>query len=153
MRILNNWKTPNIKTSWQSSTLPLDQNLHLERLIKQYKVQSIQVVNFDRWNCYACGQAPWDLTLLAYTDWISLKQIATDIDRQHSELVFTAVNKYMLLPDPDHTVDSDYDIAIQQVLTRCLRNYKIIDYQYHHNERGNVGNFVVPDNRFLCKKI
>ena len=153
MRILNNWKTPNTKTSWQLSTLPLDQNLHLEQLIKQYKVQSIHVVDFDRWNGYTSGQAPWDLTLLAYTNWINLKQIAANIDQQHSELVFAAVNKYMLLPEPDSTVDSDYDIAIQQVLTRCLRNYKIVDYQYHYKERGDVGNFVVPNNQFLCKKI
>jgi hypothetical protein len=153
MRILNKWKTPNTKTSWQLSTLPLDQNLNLEQLIEQYNVQSIQVINFDRWKCYARGQAPWDLTLLAYTNWINLKQIAADVDQQHSELVFVAVNKYLLFSEPDSTVDSDYDIAIQQVLTRCLLNYKIVDYQYHYNERGDVGNFVVPDNQFLCKKI
>jgi len=153
MQVLNNWKTPNTKTTWSLSKFPLDQNLQLDQLIKKHKVQTITAINFDRWNRYACGQAPWDLALLAYTDWVNLKQIASDIDQQSSKLVFAAINKYMLLPDPDSTVDSNYDIAIQQVLTRCLHNYKIIDYQYHQGERGNVGNFVVPDNRFLCKKI
>ena len=153
MRVLNNWKISNTKTKWQLSSRPLDQDLHLTQLIKQHNVQSVQVVNFERWNCYACGQPPWELTLLVYTNWINLKQIANDINQQHSRLVFVAINKYLLLPDPNPSVDTDYNIAIQQVLQQHLYNYKIIDYQYHSNKRGNVGNFVVPDNRFLCKKL
>ena len=153
MRVLKKWKTTTTKTKWQLSGQPLAQDLHLAQLIKQHNVQSVQVLNFDRWNCYACGQQPWDLTLLAYTNWIDLKQIASDINQQHSRLVFAAINKYLLLPDPHTNVDADYDVAIQQVLQQHLYNYKIIDYQYHINTRGNVGNFVAPDNRFLCKKL
>jgi hypothetical protein len=59
----------------------------------------------------------------------------------------------MLLPTVDPALDSDYNIAIRQVLEQLLINYQVVDYQYHAQERGNVGNFIVPDNRFLCKKV
>ena len=51
-------------------------------------------------------------------------------------------------------LSDDYDTAIEESLKYFLKDRKIIDYQYHKHENGNVGNFVIPDNRFLisCKK-
>jgi hypothetical protein len=152
MRIKNNWKNSTTKSAWQLKKEPLVQNLHLEQVISKYDPISIGT-NFSPWQKYACGNAPWNMMLLAYTNWITLQEIAKEVDAIESDIVFLAINKYMLMPTVDPTLDSDYNIAIRQLLEKLLINYQIVEYHYHAQEHGDVGNFVVPDNRFLCKRI
>lgn len=152
MHVKNNWKNSTTKTAWQLKKEPLVQNLHVEQVIAEYNPTSIGT-NFSPWQKYTCGVAPWTMMLLAYPNWITLQEIANEVDAGVSSMVFVAINKYMLLPTVDPTLDSDYNIAIQQLLERLLTNYQVVEYRYHEQERGNVGNFVVPDNRFLCKRI
>jgi hypothetical protein len=152
MRIKNNWKNSTTKTAWQLKKEPLAQNLHLEQVISEYDPGSIGT-NFSLWQKHTRGNAPWDMMLLAYPNWITLQEIADSVDASGSNMVFLAINKYMLLPTVDPTLDSDYDIAIRQLLEKLLINYQVVEYRYHAQEHGDVGNFVVPDNRFLCKRI
>ena len=152
MHVKNNWKPCTIKNDWQLKQQSLVQNLHVEQIISAYNPKSIGT-NFPLWQKYTRGSQPWDMMLLAYPNWITLQEIAKEVDDHVSSMIFVAINKYMLLPTVDPTLDSDYNIAIQQLLEQLLINYQVIEYRYHAQERGNVGNFVVPDNRFLCKRI
>jgi len=152
MHTKNNWKNSTTKTIWQLRQPRLAQNLHVEQVISTHNPTSIGT-NFPLWQKYTRGSQPWDMMLLAYPNWITLQEIAKEVDDNVSSMVFVAINKYMLLPTVDPDLDSDYNIAIQQLLEQLLINYEIIDYQYHAQERGDVGNFIVPDNRFLCKKV
>jgi hypothetical protein len=152
MHVKNNWKPSTTKTVWQLKQQPLVQNLHVEQIISTYDPKSIGT-NFLPWQKYTRGSQPWDMMLLAYPNWITLQEIAKEVDNHVSSMVFVAINKYMLLPTVDPTLDSDYNIAIRQLLEQLLINYQVIEYRYHAQERGSVGNFVVPDNRFLCKRI
>ena len=152
MHIKNKWKNSTTKIAWQLKKEPLAQNLHVEQIIAEYNPRSIGT-NFPLWQKYTLGVDPWDMMLLAYPNWITLQEIAKEVNDSVSSMVFVAINKYMLLPTVDPTLDSDYNIAIQQQLEQLLTNYQVVEYRYHAQERGNVGNFVVPDNRFLCKRI
>jgi hypothetical protein len=152
MHTKNNWKNSTTKSVWQLRQQPLAQTLHVEQVIATHNPISIGT-NFSPWQKYTRGNQPWNMMLLAYPNWITLQEIAKEVDECVSSMVFVAVNKYMLLPTVDPALDSDYNIAIRQVLEQLLINYQVVDYQYHAQERGNVGNFIVPDNRFLCKKV
>jgi hypothetical protein len=152
MHTKNNWSNSTTKSIWQLRQPRLAQTLHVEQVIATYNPASIGT-NFPPWQKYICGNKPWDMMLLAYPNWITLQEIAKEVDDCVSSMVFVAINKYMLLPTVDPTLDSDYNIAIRQQLEQLLINYQVVEYRYHAQERGNVGNFVVPDNRFLCKRI
>ena len=150
MLVRNNWHTPSVVNPF--SLMVLEQNLHVEQVLQQHHCENV-FSEFAPWKKYCQGSAPWDIVLLAFAKWMTLQDIASQVDGAQSSLVFVAINKYLLLPEPDPTLDSDYNIAIQQKLTELLKNYQIIEYCYHAQERGNIGNFVVPDNRFVCKRI
>lgn len=150
MIVKNNWTTPKVISPF--SLMVLDQNLHVEQVLKQYQCSNV-FSEFALWKKFCQGSAPWDIVLLTFEKWITLQDIASQVDDCQSSLVFVAINKYLLLPTVDTTLDSDYNVAIQQKFTELLKNYQIIEYRYHAEERGNVGNFAVPDNRFVCKRI
>lgn len=149
MLVRNNWHTPRVINPF--SLMILNQNIHVEQVLQQYKCENI-FTEFAPWEKFCQGSAPWDIVLLAFEKWMNLQDIASQVDDAQSSLVFVAVNKYLLLPTLDPTLDSDYNTAIQQKLTQLLTKYHIVEYSYHTQEQGDVGNFVVPDNRFVCKK-
>lgn len=150
----------NTNTSWQlavkTNTITLDQHKHLNEIIDLYQpVRIVNYNNFDQWNRYATTESnSCDLLLYAHTTWSTLNDIVDDLKNFNTNLIFLAVNKYLLLPDlVDNSLPEDYNQAIKTKLTELLVDYTIIDYQYHVEENGNVGNFVVPDNRFLLACI
>ena len=133
--------------------LQLPQNQHLEDCIN-FCQESVSLIQpFAPWQKY-CDVDLGGLRLYAHDQWTHINDIVAIIDSQVCMWVYAALNRYLLICDPDPTADDDYDMAIFHYLDKCLKNYTIVDYKYQtNNSRGNIGNFLVPDNRILCKKI
>ena len=151
----------NTLTEWQlkyaSSKIILDQNIHLNNIIEKYRFQKIHNYNnFVNWQKYNnCEKENCEILLFAQSEWNTISDICKILENEES-YIFLAINKYLLLPEKNIklTLSDDYDVSIEQSLKYFLKNRIIMDYQYHKHEYGDVGNFVIPDNRFLisCKK-
>jgi hypothetical protein len=141
--------------NYQHKKIVLEQTHHLDRVIKVNSISKIHnSTNFQPWAHYHnSNKAQAQLILHAHIGWIKLSELCNIVDYYQSKFVFLAVNKYMLLEEQHENLDDDYDLAIGQIVQKKILQFDIIDYQYHYNERGNIGNFVIPDNRILlCKK-
>jgi hypothetical protein len=146
------------KTSWEFAVgqqgLILPQTQHLEQLIEAHNFKNIyNLLAFQHWKKYQTTTTePFDLVLYAHTDWSSLSSIVETLKQlDYSGMIFLAINKYLILPEqqvyPNFNVD--YDVAIGEFIDHW---FDIIDYQYNPGSQyGNVGNFVIPDNRFLLR--
>jgi hypothetical protein len=127
---------------------------HLENSIKNIAVDSIWLIEpFDHWQPYATGPSG-QLALYAHQDWKHVDSLIAIIEDQTCDWIYMAVNRYLLLCDPDPSASTDWDQAIVEYFRANLKKYSIWDYQYQAlNYTGSVGNFVIPDNRILCKKV
>jgi hypothetical protein len=152
MRIVSTWPHRSIKIPWQFKSEPLTQDLYLESIIEKYQCRAIKNLNLLRWDKYQQGSKPWDLVMISFTDWSDMDHVVRLIDQQSSKLVLVNINKYMINPSPGSSDVDDYNQAIIDVLGRGIVNYEIIDHRFYAQERGNVGNFIVPDNQILCSK-
>lgn len=147
MAIHTNWKHKVI-----TGQVALPQIKHLERCIQSCGEAVTLIEPFDLWAHYQNSDSG-QLKLYAHQDWKHINDIVDLIDQQHSKWVYVGINRYLLICDPDPANNPDYDKAIFDYIARNLKRYKIVDYQYQQlNHTGNVGNFVSPDNRILCKK-
>lgn len=151
-RIATNWQAEDI-----SSNLILNQDIHIQQVIADFSDSRIcNYTKFPRWDRYCnIKTVPCDLALYAHTNWLRLSNLVKDIESIDCNYIFIAINKYLILPEQfvyNQLVD-DYDQAIYEFLKNHLLNFKILDYQYHCKEDGDIGNFISPDNRLLCKKI
>jgi hypothetical protein len=138
----------------RSGRLKLCQTEHLENSIKNTAVDSIWLIEpFDYWQPYVTGSSG-QLALYAHQGWKHVDSLVDIIEDQTCDWVYMAVNRYLLLCDPDPDAAVDWDQAIIEYFQVNLKNYSIVDYQYQSlNYTGMVGNFVIPDNRILCKKV
>lgn len=142
---------------YANSKIILDQDIHLNNIIKKYGFKKIHNYNnFHNWQKYNNSEKEnCEILLFAHIEWNVISSICKILENEES-YIFLALNKYLLLPESDLTLNlsDDYDVSIEQSLKYFLKNRIIMDYQYHKHENGNVGNFVIPDNRFLisCKK-
>ena len=155
-KIVNHFPSKERLTSWQLKYLVkgetiLDQNLHLKKIIAKYNFSKIHNNdNFVYWNKFHnSNRVDCDLFLYAHTKPMTLTEICEQFKNVHSH-IFLAINKYLLLSDyNDSSLSDDYDYAILESLQKQLNNKKIIEHKWHSFEQGNVGNFIIPDNRFL----
>jgi hypothetical protein len=130
----------------------LPQLEHLQDCISNCGEFVTLIEPFELWKPYE-NSTTGQLRLYAQTDWKHIDEIVNIIDQQNSTWVYIAINRYLLTGEPDATTNNDYDQAIVEYVNRHLKNYTVIDYQYQQlNYTGNVGNFVSPDNRMLCKR-
>ena len=162
IKLVTDYKSPNFKTVWQHQTqcqgLVLKQQQHLDKIVAEFPDQILNATNFEPWAKYQTGHCgPWNLILYAHHMWQTLTDICNHINQLSQDLVpsgcvFLAVNKYLLLADrPNTALPDDYNLAILELVQQNV-NLTMIDYQYQPVESGNIGNFVIPDNRFLlCK--
>lgn len=153
-----------ILTTWElkvkAKTTVVDQIVQLEQFINKNNLASIcNFTNFMPWNEYhTVDSLTAELILIAHSRWDSLANICQsilDISPRVSKKTFLylAINKYLLHDDiADNSLSDNYDHAIAEVVIKMLPMFDLMEYQYHDLESGNVGNFIVPDNRFiLCK--
>ena len=148
MGIHTNWKH---KVITGQVTLP--QLEHLEDCIQRCRGKVTLIEPFDLWADYE-NSDQGQLRLYAHNDWKHINDIVKLIDQQYSEWVYVGINRYLLICDPDPNSDVNYDTAIFDYVNQNLKNYVITDYQYQKlNYTGDVGNFISPDKRMLCKKI
>jgi hypothetical protein len=146
------------KTNWElkanAGQLTLTQLVHLEQCITKYQINLVSAIEpFNYWNSFV-NSTHGQMGLYAQQGWQSIDQIIELVDQQINEWVYVAINRYLLTCDPDSTRNSNYDQAIVEYFQKYLKNYIVIEYDYHPlNYTGSVGNFIVPDNRLLCKKI
>ena len=151
----------NTLTRWQfnyvNSKIILDQNIHLDNIIEKHEFKKIHNYNnFINWQNYNNSEKEnCEILLFAHSEWNTISNICKILENEES-YIFLAINKYLLLPEKDITLNlsDNYDMSIEESLKYFLKNRNIIDYQYHKHENGDVGNFIIPDNRFLisCKK-
>jgi len=144
------------KTNWElkvSAGLKLEQLIHLENCIKTHQIKTVSAIELvEHWLPYV-NSKHGELSLYAQTDWKHIDQIVALVDQQSCKWVYVAVNKYLLYCDPDPERNHNYDQAIVEYFQKFLKNYIVTDYQYQLlNYTGDIGNFVIPDNRLLCKK-
>ena len=144
-------------TPWQlrvkTGKIRLPQLDHLEQCIESCGTTVSLVEPFDLWQKYENSQQG-AMRLYAHQTWRHIDEIVDLINNQTSDWVYAAINRYLLTCEPDANADPDYDQAIKNYFDQRLTKYKVIDYQYQHNNHtGNVGNFVSPDNRLLCQKL
>jgi len=146
------------KTEWElksaAGILKLKQLIHLEQCISKYQIKSVFAIDhFEHWKPYVNSEFG-QLGLYAQQNWQHIDSIVDLIDQQSSDWVYVAVNRYLLNCNPNQERNQNYDLAIMEYFRKYLKNYTVVDYQYQElNYTGNVGNFVVPDNRLLCKSI
>jgi hypothetical protein len=146
-----------IRTNWQhdveTGNISLPQIEHLEKCIHACGSSVSLISPFKLWETYA-NSSEGQLRLYAQSDWQHISEIVSIVDQQDSEWVYIAINRYLLICDPDVNANADYDQAIFEYINSRLKNYIIVEYQYQAlNYTGKIGNFVSPDNRMLCKKI
>lgn len=149
MKTLNSYEL-----SVRSGRIKLTQLEHLENCIKDTAVESAWLIEpFDHWQPYVTGTSG-QLALYAHQDWKHIDYLINVIENQTCDWVYMAVNRYLLLSDSDPNASTDWDQAILEYFQSKLIKYSIVDYRYQPlNYTGCVGNFVVPDNRILCKKV
>tara|TARA_R110000868_G_scaffold90052_2_gene250198 strand:+ start:1884 stop:2336 length:453 start_codon:yes stop_codon:yes gene_type:complete len=140
--------------SFRSGRTKLTQLEHLENCIKDMAVESVWLIEpFAHWQPYVTGTSG-QLALYAHQDWKNIDCLIDVVENQTCDWVYMAVNRYLLLCDPDSNALTDWDQAILEYFQQNLKRYSIVDYKYQPlNYTGCVGNFVVPDNRILCKKV
>lgn len=137
-----------------------DQAIHIDRIIKQYHRTKVHSYNSSKWwsRWVNCDQPAFDMILLANESWMSITDLCAKADKLANNLepegiLFLAVNKYLLTPEHYVNVSDDYNLAILECALNLLKNYSLLEYEYHRNEKGDIGNFIIPDNRLvLCKK-
>ena len=144
----------NSELSFRSGRIKLPQLQHLENSIKKTAADGVFLIEpFDRWQHHVTGPSG-QMALYAHQEWQHIDQLIEIIENQTSDWVYMAVNRYLLLSDPDPKAPMDWDQAILKYFQINLKKYTVTDYQYQPlNYTGAVGNFVSPDNRFLCKKV
>lgn len=144
-------------TEWQHNVavgkIVLPQLQHLEKCIKSCGGSATLIEPFDLWQPYQ-NSSHGSLGLYAHDKWMHIRDLVYKIDQQTYSWVYMAINRYLLICDADASAPDCYDLAIKKFFEQHLQNYTVVDYQYQQsNHCGNVGNFVSPDNRILCKKI
>lgn len=134
--------------------IKLPQIEHLEKCIQETGADSVWLIEpFDRWQSYITGDSG-QLALYAQQSWKHIDELVSVIEQQTCDWVFMAVNRYCLLANPDPAANQDWDQAILEYFQKHLKTYSVVDYKYQPlNHTGSVGNFIVPDNRLLCKKL
>lgn len=66
-------------------------------------------------------------------------------------ILYLAINKFLAFPlNYSHNVDADYDQLLYQFIKEQV-NAEIMSYDYVHNDRGQMFNFVHPLTRFYLK--
>lgn len=146
----------NTKSSWAiKNNLNLEQDKHVVEIINRYKPRIIKT-NYTYWEKYCTTireEQYTNLMLFAHLNWTKLSCIIDQIEKIQTEYIFVAINKYLILSENqlDHSLSNDYDKAIYEFFYKHLKKFEIIDYRYQSYENGNVGNFISPDNRLLCK--
>lgn len=145
------------KSNWEINlNLFLEQDRYITEIITQYKPKTIET-NYFRWEKY-CSMfdinGDTKLMLYAHLHWATLSSLIETIEKIQTDYILIAVNKYLILQENqlDDSLPENYDQAIFQFCSKKLKKLAIIDYQYHAQENGNIGNFISPDNRLLCKK-
>lgn len=143
----------NFELQVRCGKLRLPQLDHLEKCIKDTGTDSVSLIEaFDLWQCYETTKYG-KMTLYAQKDWKHVSELINIVERQDSDWVYMAVNKYLLLCDPVENSSQDWDQALKDYFDQNLKVYKVVDYQFQIlNYTGTVANFVSPDNRFLCKR-
>jgi len=150
-KTLSNWQL-----QYKNLKIKLEQDLHLDNVIKKYNFKKIyNSNNFIHWQKYNNSEKKdCELLLYAHYKWDKISDICKVLKNEES-YIFLGINKYLLLPDDNlFNLSDEYDKSIEEALIYFLKDREIISYQYHQYERGNVGNFIIPDNIFLisCKK-
>jgi hypothetical protein len=140
--------------SFRSGRVKLLQLEHLENSIKDTAADGVYLIeSFDLWQQYVTAPSG-QMALYAQQDWKHINSLIEIIEKQTCDWVYMAVNRYLLLSDPNPEAPLDWDQAILEYFQTNLKKYSVVDYQYQQlNYAGAVGNFISPDNRFLCKKV
>lgn len=157
LKIINLHSIPNKKyySSWELNDSLVKQDLYLDDIIKNVKASQV-LTNYNKWQHKTFYiNDTCTLYLYAHTFWTKLSNIINELDQKDFDYVYVAINKYLLYPEDqiDQTLPDDYNQAIASYMSKHLKTYEILDFKYTINEKGNVGNFVHPDSRFLCKKL
>jgi hypothetical protein len=134
--------------------LRLPQLDHLADCIKISGADLIGLIEpFDLWHGFVTAQSG-QMMLYAQQHWKHIDELVGIVDQQISDWVYMAVNRYLVLCDPVENACEDWDQSLKDYFDQNLQNYIVIDYQFQSmNYTGTVGNFISPDNRFLCKKV
>lgn len=140
--------------AFYSGRVKLLQLQHLENCIRDCAADGVYLLEpFDLWQPYVTASSG-QMALYAQQDWKHINSLIEIIEKQTCDWVYMAVNRYLLLSDPNPTAPLDWDQAILEYFQTNLKKYSVIDYQYQYfNSAGAVGNFISPDNRLLCKKL
>lgn len=150
-----------LELDYTTGKVPLDQETHINSIISQFQLTKIHSYNSSKWwkKWNNTNTPTFDMIMLANEEWSTLTNLCNKVNNVSGDLVpggilFLAINKYLLLPEYfDLSLPDDYDLAIKDCVCHLLDQYQLVDYVYRQTEQGDIGNFIIPDNRLvLCKK-